>query len=57
MLLMVGGVYAVDQVLLTIGRVVGMQFHHGALGRFGICAIDLDLIIALSMEGWNKKHT
>jgi hypothetical protein len=54
---MVGGVYAVDEVLLTIGRVVGMQFHHGALGRFGICAIDLDLIIALSMEGWNKKHT
>jgi hypothetical protein len=47
MLLVIGGVHAVDHVLFSIWSVVGMEFNHGALWLYGGRAIDLNLIVAL----------
>src|ERR1700722_17557795 len=48
--LMVGRVYAVDNILLALGGEVGMKLNHGALWLDGSRAIYLDLVVALSIH-------
>ena len=45
----VGGSDAADGPRLAVGGEVGMQLDHGAAGRDGICAVDLNLVISLRM--------
>ena len=49
--LMVGGVDAIDDVALALGGEVGVQLDHGGLWCNGVCAIDLDLVVALCVSG------
>ena len=63
--LVVGGIHAVDHVLLSLQRVVGMKLNHGALWLYGVRAIDLDLVVALGTQlacalrssGQHREHT
>src|SRR5271156_7045237 len=48
--LMVGGVYAVDDVLLPLRSEIGMKLNHGALWLNRSRPIYLDLVITLSMR-------
>ena len=45
----VGGLHAIDDVALTIGGEVGVQFEHGGAGCNGFGAVNLDLVIVLRM--------
>jgi hypothetical protein len=53
-LLMVRGIHAVDDVLLSILGVIRMQFEHQRLGRDRLGAVDLDLIIRLGLA--RQRH-
>jgi hypothetical protein len=57
MLLMVGRVDAADEMLLPVGGEVGMQLKHRALGSFCICAINLDLIVALRVKKVGSRES
>ena len=48
--LVVGGIHAIDLILLPVRGKVGMELNHGALWFYGGGAIDLDFVIALSAE-------
>ena len=49
----VGGLHAIDDVALTIGGEVGVQFEHGGAGCNSVRALDLDLVIVLRMGAGN----
>ena len=53
-LLAVGGIDAVDYILLTVRGEVGMELNHGALWFYRVRAIDLNLIVALRAS---RQHT
>src|ERR1700722_1030809 len=52
--LMVGRVYAVDDILLAFRGEIGMKLNHGALWLNGSRAIYLDFVVALSIH---RPHT
>ena len=54
-LLVVGGVDAVDGVLLAVRGEVGVDFDHGAFGFDGVGAVDLDLVVALC-GCWSREE-
>jgi hypothetical protein len=43
----VGGIHAGDDVALTAGREVGVEFEHGGAWGNGFGTVDLDFVIAL----------
>jgi hypothetical protein len=45
--LVVGGIHAIDLVLLPVWCVVGMELNHGALWLDRAGAVDLNFIVAL----------
>jgi hypothetical protein len=49
----VGGLNAIDDVALTIGGEVGVQFEHGGAGCNGFSAVNLDLVIVLRIGEGN----
>ena len=53
---MIGGVNSVDELPLSIGCEVGVQFNHDAVRRHGVGAINLDFIIALCVSRLGKKN-
>src|ERR1700733_12521836 len=48
--LVVGGIHAVDHILLSVRGVVGMEFNHGALWFYGGRSIDLNFVVALGVS-------
>ena len=56
MLLVVGGIDAVDEVLLALGREVGVEFDHQVFRLDGVGAVDLDLVIALRASGGDSRE-
>src|ERR1700733_10314913 len=53
MLLMIGRNDAIDVVLLTFRREVGVQFSHQCLRWNGVCSVDLNFIVTL---GHSRSH-
>jgi hypothetical protein len=57
MLLMVSGIDAFDDLLLSLEGEVGMQLDHGATGRFGVGAVYLDLIVPLCAQPGSRERS
>jgi hypothetical protein len=55
-LLVVGGIDAIDEVLLAFGGEVGMQLDHEVPGFDGVRSVDLDLIVALGAGVWSDEE-